>query len=184
MNARTKLSIVTAAGLLALTGTGFAAWTFNKDASVNSTANVTVLPESELGTLTITTASLYIVLDQAGIYYASDAAGANPVTRLEANYNAPADGTLGENMDIDFDLAFSGATADWATYVNGLADVSLGTVTVDHGDNALAFTLPALTYTAAKPSTESEYDAMKAALDGKTVTMTVTADAAADDVAD
>lgn len=184
MKLRNKIATITAASMLALAGVGYAAWTFNKDVSAESAATIAVLPESEEGTLTITTNSLYVILDQAEIYYASDANGANRVTQLEANYNAVAAGNLGENMNVDFDLAWSGYTNDWSYYVNGLTSVSLGTVEVAHGDNALQFDLPALSYTDKKPSKESEYDAMKLALDGKTLTMTITANAAADDVAD
>ena len=184
MKLRNKIAAITAAAMLAFTGVGFAAWTFNKDVNATKQATIQVLSESEEGVLTLDATSLYIILDQAGISYASDAAGANPVTQLTGNYEVVAAGNLGENMDVTFDLAFSGAVTEWSTYVTGLNDVSLGTITTVHGDNEIAFDLPELTYTSAKPSTESEYDAMKTALDGKTITLTVTANAAADDVAD
>lgn len=184
MNLKNKLAAITAAAMLAFAGVGFAAWTFNKDVQETSQATVVVTEESEKGTLEILTTDLYVILDQAEIFYASDAEGANKVTKLDAKYTAEADGNLGENMDVAFDLAWSGAVADWSTYVSGLEDVDLGTKTVVNGENALSFDLPALSYTSAKPSTESEYDAMKAALDGKTLTITITADAVADDVAD
>lgn len=184
MKLRNKIAAITAASMLAFAGAGFAAWTFNKDVSDTSTANVVVTSESEQGTLEIETTSLYIILDQAGIFYAEDNAGANPVTELEATYTAVAAGNLGENMDVTFTLEFSGAVAAWSTYVNGLVDPASQTITTVNGANQVLFTLPTLTYTAAKPSTESEYDAMVTALDGQTLTLTVTADAAADDVAD
>ena len=184
MKLRNKIAAITAAAMLAFTGIGFAAWTFNKDVTTDSTANIVVTAESEQGTLAINTTDLYIILDQAGISYATDEAGANPVTELEATYTAVADGNLGENMDVTFTLEFSGATSDWSYYVEGLIDPSAQTITTVNGDNDLSFALPALSYTEHKPSTESEYDAMKAALDGKQLTLTVTADAAADNVAD
>ena len=184
MKLRNKIAAITAASMLAFAGVGFAAWVFNKDVTETSTANVVVTTESEEGTLTIDTTSLYIILDQAKIYYASDAAGANEVTELRATYIAVAAGNLGENMSVTFSLAFSGAVTEWSTYVAGLTDPASQTIATVNGDNAVSFALPALTYTSAKPSTESQYDAMKAALDGKTLTLTVTADAAADDVAD
>lgn len=180
MKLTNKLAAITAASMLSFAGVGFAAWTFNKDASISSTANIAVLAETELGTLTITTTNLYIILDQSGIYYATDAAGENPITQLVANYTAVADGTYGANMDIDFTLTWSIGSVAWTNYVSGLTSVSLGTVTVDNGSNELLFTLPTLTYTANKPSTKSEYDTMKEALNGKSLTITITADAAAD----
>lgn len=184
MKLRNKIAAITGAATLAFAGAGFAAWVFNKDVTEASTANVVVTTESEEGTLVINTSSLYIILDQAEIYYASDAAGSSRVTALAATYTAVADGNLGENMSVTFSLAFSGAVTEWSTYVSGLADPAAQTIATVNGANNISFTLPALSYTASKPSTESEYDTMKAALDGKTLTLTVTANAAADDVAD
>ena len=184
MKLRNKIAAITAASMLAFAGVGFAAWVFNKDVETTSTANVVVTTESEQGTLTINTTSLYIILDQAEIFYASDAAGTSKITKLEATYTAVAAGNLGENMDVTFSLAFSGAIDAWSNYVNGLVDPASQTITTVNGANAVEFALPALTYTANKPSTESQYDDMYAALNGKTLTLTVTANAAADDVAD
>ena len=184
MKLKNKLAAISAATMLAFTGVGYAAWTFNKDTNDTKNATVSVLAESEKGTLAISDTALYIILDQAGISYASDAAGEHPVTTLTATYTAEANGTLGENMDVDFDLAWGEAVEDWAYYVNGLTDVDAGTHTMVNGANAVSITLPTLTYTAHKPSTESEYDAMKTALNGATLTLTVTADAAADNVND
>ena len=185
MKLRNKIAAITAAAMLAFTGVGFAAWTFNKDVTDFKNATIQVLSESEEGTLTLDATDLYIILDQAGISYASDVAGANPVTQLTGVYNAVADGTLGENMDVTFSLAFSGATSDWSHYVEGLVNPANQTITMVHGDNNIAFDLPALSYVVAnKPSTESEYDAMVTALNGKQLTLTVTADAAADTVVD
>ena len=184
MKLRNKIAAITGAATLAFAGAGFAAWVFNKDVQQTSTANVVVTSESEQGSLTIQTTSLYIILDQAGIYYASDAEGENAITAVQATYTAVAAGNLGENMNVTFSLAFSGAVADWSTYVDGLADPADQTIETVNGANAISFTLPALSYTSAKPSTESEYDAMQNALSGAQLTLTITANAAADDVAD
>lgn len=184
MSLRSKLAIITTALVLLFVGVGFAAWTFNKDVNTSTAGLVAITTESEQGTLTVTTASLYIILDQAEIYYATDAAGNNKITAVEANYNAVAAGNLGENMSVTFSLAFSGTDSTWTNYISGLTAPANQTETVVNGDNAISFTLPTLTYTANKPSTESEYDAMVTALTGKSLTLTITADAAADDVAD
>lgn len=184
MKLRSKLTVITAALILVLVGVGFAAWTFNKDVATDTTGLVAITAESEQGELAITTASLYIILDQAGIYYATDAAGQNAITAIEATYTAVADGNLGENMSVTFSLAFSGTDAAWTNYISGLTVPANQTETVVNGANTISFTLPALTYTANKPSTESEYDTMVAALAGKSLTLTITADAAADDIAD
>ena len=185
MKLRNKLAAITGAAMLAFAGAGYAAWVFNKDVEVSSNASIVITSESEQGTLVIDTDSLYIILDQDGIYYASDSAGANEVTELELTYTAVAAGNLGENMSVTFSLEITGATSDWSHYVSGLADPADMTETVVNGANQYSFVLPSLSYVAAnKPSTESEYDAMVAALDGDQLTFTVIADAAADDVAD
>ena len=184
MKLRNKIAAITGAATLAFAGAGFAAWVFNKDVSATSTGNVVVTTESEQGTLSIDTSSLYIILDQARIYYASDSAGASEITELEATYTAVANGGYGENMSVTFSLEFSGAVAAWSTYVNGLVDPASQTVVTVNGTNEISFALPALSYTANKPSTESQYDDMQSALSGATLTLTVTANAAADDVAD
>lgn len=186
MKLRNKLTAITAAAMLAFTGAGFAAWTFTNDASADSAANIAITAEAEDGVLEVKSpANLYIILDQAGIYYAAsaDAAAADAITTLDLTYTTTADPALGVDMGVTFSFAF-GSLDGWTTYVDGLSNPEAKTLTMVKGANDVSFTLPSLSYTDAKPSKESEYNAMKTALDGKQITITVTANAAADDVAD
>lgn len=181
MKLRNKLAIITSASMLAFIGAGYAAWTFNnnvaqsQDASVYATSAINAKNVELSGNTTV-----FLVLDQAKPYWSVAVNNGSKPVEL-------ANGKI--TVSPDYDLTDQNDGASWtytitsaisvdaaiATYVNvtGFDTVNkTGTITAA-GAEAIAevdYDLPALAYTASKPSTYAEYEAMVAAVAGKVIT--------------
>lgn len=69
MKLRNKLAAITAAAMLAFTGVGFAAWTFNNSVAQEQAANTYVTSALNAENVTLSgNTTIYLVLDQAKPY--------------------------------------------------------------------------------------------------------------------
>ena len=183
MNLRTKLSLITATAMLALTGVGFAAWTFNNNVaqSQNAGAYVTSAINAKDVVLSGNT-TVYLVFDQEKPYWS---------TAVD-NGSKPVELTNGKiTVTPDYDLTNQNDGASWTYTVTSAIDVDsaiasyvnitgfdttdkTGTIHASVGEtiSAIDYNLPTLAYTANKPSTYAEYETMLSAVDGATVTFT------------
>ncbi len=183
MKLRNKIAAITAAAMLAFTGVGFAAWTFNNN----------VAQEQELGTY-VTSAinakdvslsgntTVYLVLDQAKPYWSTAVNnGSKPVELANGKITVTPDYDLqNQNDGASWTYTLTSAIdidADIATYVNvtGFDTVAkTGTITAagNEGIAAVDYDLPALAYTANKPASWAEYQTMLSAVSGKVITFT------------
>ena len=178
MKTTNKITLVSLAGGIALIGSAFAAWQFNSSTSVEATSNVEITKETTSGVLS-DISTIYLTLDQKGAFWTS------------VSYNDSEEEIANNTIVTSFNVTYTGSSES-----NDVSDVTLAvTYTVDAGienyvtltggelvnvasnDNVktATYNLPALSYTANKPTTSGEYHAMKEALEGKKVSFTVTA---------
>ena len=183
MELRNKLTIITASALLALLGTGYAAWTFNNNSEQEQDAGTYVTSAISANNVALSgNTTVYLVLDQAKPYWSVAVdTGAKPVELTGGKITVTPSYELTDQNDgaswtytltsaIDVDSAI-------ATYVNvtGFDTVSKTGVITASGDEGIApvdYALPSLAYTASKPSNYSEYTTMLGAVGSSTVTFT------------
>lgn len=183
MKLKNKLALITTASMLAFVGAGYAAWTFNnnvaqtQDAGVYATSAINAKNVELSGNTTV-----YLVLDQAKPYWSVAVNNGSKPVEL-------ANGKI--TVTPDYDVTDQNDGASWtytltsaisvdsaiATYVNvtGFDTANkTGTITAAGAEtiDAVDYDLPALAYTASKPSTYAEYEAMVAAVAGKVITFT------------
>lgn len=177
-NFNTKVALVAGVAALALVGTGYAAWHFSSDASVDVSGNVNIIAkDTEVGTLNLKAGQTFsIVLDQkedGGVYWA-DASGnkLNPAN-VVLEYKG-IDRVVKETISISMESDCSALE----TYVTFGADAEAQEFTWTGGTDAeeITFALPTVEYTDAYPLNETQYDAMVTALDGAEVTFTFSAE--------
>jgi len=177
MKLRNKLAAITAAAMLAFTGVGFAAWTFN-----NSVAQ-----EQEVGTY-VTSAinaknvalsgdtTVYLVLDQEKPYWSTAVNnGSKPVELANGKITVTPDYDLTNNNDgASWTYHLTSAitvSSDIANYVNVTGfDVVEKTGTITAADHetiaAVDYNLPSLAYTTNKPANYADYTTMLSAVSG------------------
>ena len=183
MKLRQKLAAIMAAAMLAFTGVGFAAWTFNN--SVAQTAEVSTYATSAIEAKNVELSgntTVYLVLDQEKPYWSTAVdTGSKPVELANGKITVSPDyDVVDQNDGASWTYTLTSAIAVDAaisTYVNvtGFDTVSkTGTITAagDEGIAAVDYDLPALAYTASKPSSLAEYNAMLTALSGAKITFT------------
>lgn len=184
MKTANKISLVAACAALALVGTGYAAWTFSKDASTASVGNVNITAKAdEVGELTVNNENFYLVIDQKFLGWATTAtATASDLSKVTLTYTGAASGTAATNTDwlIDEDIKFI-CTFDGSALSNyivfGNADEY--TKTVDYTGTAITcdYTLPTVSWKdGMKPDNETEYDAMVTAIGTAKVNLTFKAE--------
>ena len=184
MKLRNKLGIITAASMLAFAGVAFAAWTFNNNAAqeAQESAYATSAINAKNVTLSGNT-TVYLVLDQAKPYWSTAVdTGSKPVELANGKITVTPDYDLQDQNDgASWTYTITGTmTVDSAisTYVNatgfGSSDTLTGTVTAAGAETiaAVDFDLPALAYTASKPATYAEYQAMLTAVASAHITFT------------
>ena len=176
MSLKNKISAITALSMLAFVGVGFAAWTFNNNATedVQEGAYVTSAISRKDVTLSGNT-EVYLVLDQAKPYWSAAVdTGSKPVELVGGKITVTPDYDLVDQNDgASWTYTISGTMtvdAAIATYVNatgfGSNDTLTGTITAagDEGVTAVDFDLPVLAYTASKPANYTEYQTMLSAV--------------------
>lgn len=183
MKLRNKLSIITAASMLAFAGVAFAAWTFNNSVAqeAQESAYVTSAINAKNVQLSGNT-TVYLVLDQAKPYWSTAVNNGSKPVEL-------ANGKI--TVTPDYDLQNQNDGASWtytltstitvdsaiATYVNvtGFDTVDkTGTITAAGAETiaAVDYDLPALAYTASKPTTYADYQTMLSAVGSAHITFT------------
>ena len=183
MTLKNKISAITAATMLAFAGVGYAAWTFNNSAaqSAQETAYVTSAISAKNVTLSGNT-TVYLVLDQEKPYWSAELVNGSKPVELQ-------NGKI--TVTPDYDLTNKNDGASWtytltsaitvdaaiATYVDvtGFDTVSkTGTITAagDEGIAAVDYNLPALAYTASKPTNYTQYQEMLTAVASAHITFT------------
>ena len=183
MKLKNKMAVITAASMVAFLGVGFAAWTFNnsvaqdQEAGAYATSAISAKNVELSGDTTV-----YLVLDQEKPYWsAAIDNGSKPVELADGKITVSPDYDLQDQNDgASWTYTLTSAISvdsDIANYVNvtGFDTVAkTGTITAagDEGIDPVDYDLPALAYTANKPSNYAEYQAMLAAVSGKTVTFT------------
>ena len=184
MKLRNKLAAITAAAMLAFTGVGYAAWTFNNQEQVSETATGYVTSAMDLTGLEVTapTDALYIVFDQDHPYWSIDEVrnGSKPA---EYNGGLTLTASLAGRDQLDgahWTGSFSECEFDGSALESYITFGSLATpadVNILPTDTSKTFeiALPTLAY-AQTVDTLAKYDTMKNAVDGATVTFSFTFD--------
>lgn len=182
MKLRNKLAAIAAAAMLAFTGVGFAAWTFNNTVAQNENAlaYATSALKAENVELSGDT-EVYLVLDQEKPYWSTAVnTGNKPVelvggkitvipkfTIRDKNDGASWDYTLTSSIDVNSSIAHYVTVTGFDT-TNKTGTVSLAGVA---NPASVDYELPTLSYvTANKPDTLDKYDSMVSSLSGKYVT--------------
>ena len=184
MKLRNKLAAITAAAMLAFTGVGFAAWTFNNNTAqeAQESAYVTSAINAKNVALSGNT-EVYLVLDEAKPYWSLDVDnGSKPVELTNGKITVtPSYDLQNQNDGASWTYTLTSAIAvdsAIATYVNvtGFDTTNkTGTVTAAGGLNQIAavdFDLPSLAYTASKPLNYTDYQTMLSAVASAHITFT------------
>ena len=183
MKLRNKISAITAVSMLAFVGIGFAAWTFNNSVAQEAEQDAYATSAIEAKNVTLSgNTEVYLVLDQEKPYWSVAVdTGSKPVELTNGKITVTPDYDL-QNQNDGASWTYtltSSITVDAAiaTYVNVTGfDVTdkTGTITAagDEGIAAVDYNLPALAYTASKPSNYTEYQAMLTAVASAHITFT------------
>ena len=180
---KNKLSIITIASMLALVGTGFAAWTFNNNAAKDVEVGTYVTSAINAKDVTLSgNTTVYLVLDQAKPYWSTAVnTGSKPVELANGKITVTPDYdlqnqndgaswtyTLTSSIDVDSDIAnYVNVTGFDTTNKTGTIHASVGETIAP-----VDYNLPTLSYTANKPSTYAEYQDMLSDVSGKVITFT------------
>ena len=202
MKLRNKIAAITAAAMLAFTGVGFAAWTFTaqREAEVATIEDRVAVGIELTDNFKLYNASgdaevtaLYLicdaptgvtgVLDGAGVYWATDAAGANAITNvyLKGTITKVAeDGVLDNKatVEVQFTTSHDLAANTYVSFGAMTAPANLTNVSTADGTvvQSASFALPAVAYTSVPTSTAELTQmntALGTALSGKKLSFTV-----------
>ena len=171
MTRKTGKTLITAGLAAALVGTGYAAWQFNDSVEKTYTDNAVVTNKNvDEGVITLDNETFYLVIDQNFLGWSlSDSKDATSYTALTLITPTL---TLADNTDTTLDdfnytCSFDGSAfkdylvfGDFATTWTSDVEMSLPTVSWKDG---------------MKPTKESQYDTMEAAIGSASVTFTFTA---------
>ena len=176
MKISSKIFAVATMGALALVGTAFAAWQFNKNAEKVVNANVAITKDASVGEITLSQETFYLTLDQEFLGWTvsdhtdSEEAVTDGLTSFTVTYTGSEAAKDVSDVDLKAEFAVDSAFDAYISITGG----GLGTPTESANVKEVTYTLPTVTWVD-KPSTKAEYDAMKSALAGAKVTFTYTA---------
>ena len=177
MKTSTKVSIISGVALVALVGTGFAAWTFNKTATADKGSNVVITTDTSVGTLVVENVTVNLILDQGSLAwgtYDSTEDSITTVSSLELTYTGSA--SLNDVTGVTISVAITNGASSYVT----LDDGSFDSGTCTNNVKVWNYTLPTITWVdGQKPTTQSAFDTMESALASATVTFAFTATVAA-----
>ena len=189
MKLKTKLAAIMMAATMAFAGVGYAAWTFTapRDAEVGTIEDKVAVGIELTDDFKLYNAAndaevtaLYLicdapagnanVLDGAGIYWATDAAGANAISSVYLKGSitkATEDGVLDNKatVTVQFGATDNLDTNAWVSFGNMTAPANLTNVSTANGTvvQSANFNLPAVAYVAV-PTSVSELTTMNTAL--------------------
>ncbi len=183
MRTSNKITLIAGLSAIALIGTGYAAWTFSADATAEAEGNVNITAKAEeVGTLKVADGqSFYLTLDQDSIKWmnSADATTATEVTTIKLEYSGSqaSDYKSGKAVEETIVVKMELGSNELSEYVT-LGDMAADQEKTYKGEDKIEidFTLPTASYVEANyPRNETAYDTMKAALDGKKITLNFTA---------
>lgn len=175
MKTSSKISIIATISTLAVVGTAFAAWQFNKAAEKVSNSNVVITKDDSVGEITLQYETFYLTLDQEVLAWTSvDNTNAETPTGVITSNKVTYTGSAKSEDVSDVTLTVT-YTVDAAilTYVS-ITDGSLGTRVENANVLEQDYTLPTLGWVA-KPTTKKDFDKMKTDLAGAKVAFTIKA---------
>lgn len=177
MKLRNKIAAITAAAMLAFTGVGFAAWTFNSTAVVEKQGTGYVTSAMDLKGIEVTSPeNLYVVFDQEKPYW-SIGTIKNSEKPEEYNGKIALKATL-EGKDQSDGAKWKGAFSKCEVDGSAIATyVTVGTLAKPDDVEILAadvektfeIALPTLAYTTSKPENLEDYNTMFTAVEGKQI---------------
>ena len=176
MKVSSKISIIAAAATLALAGTAFAAWEFNKSAEKAVDSNVTITKDASTGTITLTPEVFYLTLDQDFLGFTSsdhtddENAVSDALTTVTFLYTGSAKSNDVSDVTLAVTYVADSALAPYVSVTGG----SLADPVENNNTKTAVYTLPTVAWVD-QPSTQAEFDAMKTALASAKVTFTFTA---------
>lgn len=176
MKISSKISAVATMGALALVGTAFAAWQFNKSAEKVVDANVAITKDTSVGEITLSQETFYLTLDQEFLGWTvsdhtnSEEAVTDGLTSFTVTYTGSE--AAGNVSDVNLNATFAADSA-FDAYIS-VTGGALGTPTAHANVEEATYTLPTVSWVN-KPTTKAQFDAMKSALAGAKVTFTYTA---------
>ena len=185
MKLRNKLSIISAASMLAFIGVGYAAWTFNNGEDQTKDFGTYVTSAIEAKNVEIADATFYLVLDQEKPYWSTEKeVNKKPIEVTDGkisvtpkyevvNHNDGASWkwTVSSNMVVDSAISKYVTVGSFAA--NGK---TTGTITASDGNDKIAaidYNLPTLSYVEAQmPKSLEAYNAMVNAIGSAKITFT------------
>lgn len=183
MKTTNKISLIAGLAAIVLVGTGYAAWTFSKDASVNADGNVNITTKDpEVGTLSLEAGQTFVLtLDQDFIGWQKEAADNNTsdvsTVKLEYIGSEAKDYKAGFAVNEDIKVTMTAEYGALSTYVEFGALEAAKTVDYLGEKITFEFALPTVSYVEAKyPRNEKDYDAMVTAIGSAKVNFTFTAE--------
>lgn len=182
MKTSNKITLITGLSAIALVGTGYAAWTFSKDATATADSNVNITTKAtEVGTLSLAEGQTFVLtLDQDFIGWQKEANDNNTsdVSKVKLEYvgSEEKDYKSGYAVDETIEVTMTATYGALETYVTfGALDAA---ISKEYTGTKLEFefNLPTVSYVDAKyPRNETDYDAMVTALKDAKVNFTFTA---------
>ena len=176
MKTSSKISLIASVSILALVGTAFAAWEFNKAAEITVDSNVAITKDASVGTLETDPAVFYLTLDQDTLAFTladhTDDANAisDTITAFDITYTGSAKSNDVSDVTLGVTYVVDSAISTYVSVTGG----SLGSASANANVKEATYTLPTLAWVS-KPSTQAAFNAMKTALDGAKITFTVSA---------
>ena len=168
MKTASKISLIATLSTLALAGTAFAAWEFNKSATLAANSNVAITLDASDGDLALNPATFYLTLDQDVLAFTSsnhaddDEAISDQLTTVTLIYTGS--DKSNDVSDVTINLPTYELDSALEVYITATGG-SLGTPTASGNEKEVVYTLPTLAWVVnKKPTTQAQYDAMKAAL--------------------
>lgn len=178
MKTSNKITLLSLAGGLTLVGTAFAAWQFNANVASAVNSNVAITKASSEGTIA-DVATFYLTLDQKGPYWTNKSFDNSEeeitindvVNTFDFTYTGSSKSNDASDVTLSVTYTCDDAILNYVSFTGG----ELSDATVNDNVKSATYILPTLAYTANKPTTKANYEAMKEALEGKKVTFSLVA---------
>ena len=184
MTLKNKIAAITAASMVAFVGIGFAAWTFNEGQAkeAEESAYATSAINGKDVVLSGNT-EVYLVLDQDHPYWSLAVdTGAKPVELTNGKITVTPDYEVTDQNDgaiwtwtLTSQMEVDSAIATYVSVTGFDQNDHTGEIAAEDGEDAITgvdYALPALAYTASKPSNYTEYQAMLSAIETAHITFT------------
>lgn len=181
MKTANRITLVSVIGGIALIGSAFAAWQFNSSTSSSAVSNVEITKETKVGTLA-DVSTFYLTLDQKGAFWTSvsyneseeEVASNTVISSFSVVYTGSDKSNDVSDVTLEVSFSVDSAIETYVSFTGG----ELVSISEEANVKSATYNLPTLAYTSSKPTTSAEYATMKAALAGKKVSFTISAEVA------